>query len=246
VARDNYFDAPVAERYDEDSADMYDPAVLGPTVAMLSDLAGAGPVLEFAIGTGRVALPLAARGLTVHGIDLSPEMVAKLREKPGGPDLPVSIGDFTATRLDETFSLVYLVFNTVMNVTTQDAQVECFCNAARHLRPGGRFLIEVMTPELRKLPPGQRYVPFDVSPGHLGFDEYEVAEQRATSHHWFRDGDEWRTDSTPFRYAWPAEFDLMARIAGMSLEHRWADWDRSPFTDDSTKHISVWRKPDAP
>src|SRR4051794_23001436 len=201
-------------------------------IGFLAELAGDGRALELAIGTGRVALPLATRGIDVHGIELSEAMAARLHAKTD--TIRVTIGDMTATRLDETFRLVYLVFNTIMNLTTQDAQVACLENAARHLEPGGCFVIEVGVPDLRRLPPGERLVAFSKT----GIDEYDVARQGLISHHW-RDGG---TRSIPFRYVWPAELDLMARIAGLAMRERWEDWDRSPFTSESRKHVSVWTK----
>jgi SAM-dependent methyltransferase len=238
------FDEPVAAGYDADEAEMFAPAVLGPTVDRLVELADGGPALEFAVGTGRVALPLAARGVAVTGIDVSDPMLDRLRAKPGAAAVAVRTGDFTSTRVGAGFGLVYLVFNTIMNVTTQAEQVATFRNAAAHLRPGGRFVVEVMVPALQRLAPGERLLPFAATPGHLGVDEYDVATQRMWSHHHRVDGDRARTDSTAFRYAWPAELDLMAQLAGMDLEHRWAGWDRSPFTGDSTSHVSVWRRPE--
>jgi len=240
VTRD-YFGEDVAEHYDETSADMFDPAVLEPAVDFLAGLVGDGAALEFGIGTGRIALPLVQRGVRVRGIDLSEAMVARLRAKPGGEEIPVTIGDFATTKIDATFSLAYLVWNTINNLTTQDAQVACFENAAAHLDPGGRFVIEVGVPKLRRLPPGQTYVPFDVSPTHLGFDEYDVLNQGLISHHYYPAAG--RQVSMPFRYVWPAELDLMARLAGMSLRERWSGWKREPFTAESTKHVSVWQKP---
>jgi SAM-dependent methyltransferase len=232
-----------AERYDAEEHDMTSPAVLGPTVDFLAELAGEGRALEFAIGTGRVGVPLHERGVRVVGIELSEPMVAVLRRKVDEKALPVTIGDMATTRVPGEFSLVYLVYNTISNLLTQDEQVECFRNAARHLAPGGRFVIELGVPPLRWLPPGQVAVPFDVSDRHLGFDTFELAEQVLTSHHFTRVGDSYRRGTSRHRYAWPAELDLMARIAGLELEQRVADWDGSPFTDDSTKHVSVWRKP---
>ena len=243
---ENYFGEGVAERYDESSAEMFHPAVVGPVVDFLAGLAGDGAALEFGIGTGRIAIPLSRRGVAVHGIDLSPQMVAQLRAKPGTEGIGVTVGDFATTRVEGTFRLAYLLRNTIMNLTTQDEQVACFENVATHLEPGGCFVIEVIVPALQRLPPGETIRPFTVTPAHLGFDEYDVATQIAISHHyWMLDG---RLDarSVPFRYVWPAELDLMARLAGMTLEERWSGWRREPFTSDSTRHVSVWRKPAAP
>ena len=240
---DDYFGEPVAARYDESSADRFDPAVLDPTVEFLADLVGKGAALELGIGTGRIALPLAQRGISVHGIDLSEAMVTRLRAKPGGEAIPVAIGDFATTKVDGLFSLVYLVFNTIMNLTTQHEQVACFQNAAAHLEPGGCFVIEVGIPQLRRLPPGDTYQAFDVSPTHLGFDEYDVVSQGLISHHYSIVDGELEVVSMPFRYAWPSELDLMARLAGLALRERWSGWKREPFTSESRQHVSVWEKP---
>ncbi|WNV74548.1 class I SAM-dependent methyltransferase [Geodermatophilus sp. DSM 44513] len=239
----DHFAGWVAEHYDESSADVSTPAVLDPVVDLLADLAGDGTALELGVGTGRVALPLAARGVGVHGIDLSPDMLARLRAKPGADRVPVTLGDFATTSVDGVFTLAYLVFNTIMNLTTQDEQVSCFRNVARHLAPGGRFVVEVGVPELRRLPPGEVARPFLLSPTRLGFDEYDVAAQRLVSHHHRLGDGQWRVVSMPFRYVWPAELDLMARLAGMVLESRWEDWQRRPFTGESRSHVSVWRMP---
>jgi SAM-dependent methyltransferase len=234
---ENYFGEPVAERYDESAADMFDPAVVGPTVDFLAALAGDGAALELGIGTGRIALPLAERGVTVRGIDLSEAMVAKLRAKPGGERIEVAIGDFATTRVEGTFSLAYLVFNTIGNLTTQDAQVACFENVAAHLGPGGCFVIEV------GLPAGKPLRVFDLSDTHVGVDEFDAATQRLVSHHFTLVDGRWERLSIPFRSVSPAELDLMARLAGMRLRERWGGWDRAPFTAESRKHVSVWEKP---
>ena len=233
----NYFDGEVAARYDDAEGPMFSAEVIDPTVDFLVELAADGSALELGIGTGRIAVPLARRGVRVHGIDLSEAMVARLREKPGTEKIVTTIGDFATTHLEERFRLVYLVFNTIMNLTTQDGQVACFENAARHLEQDGCFVIEVGVPDLRRLPPGERYVPFDVSETHVGIDEYDVANQGLISHHYTD-----RLNSGPFRYVWPAELDLMARIAGLTLRERWEDWDRSPFTSESRRHVSVWER----
>ncbi|GAA3715904.1 class I SAM-dependent methyltransferase [Streptomyces tremellae] len=233
-----------ADRYDTGETEMSSAAVLGPTLDLLAELAGDGRALEFAIGTGRVGVPLRGRGVRVAGIELSEPMLAVLRRKAGEDALPVALGDMATTVVPGEFSLVYLVYNTITNLLTQDEQVECFRNAARHLRPGGRFVIELGVPPLRFLPPGQVAVPFDLSEGHLGFDTFDLVEQTLTSHHFTRDGDGgYRREQSRHRYAWPAELDLMARIAGLSLERRLGDWDGAPFTQDSAKHVSVWRTP---
>lgn len=242
----NYFDEPVAEAYDDDSAAMFDPAVLDPTVDFLADLAGGRPALELAVGTGRVALPLSRRGTPVTGIELSAAMADRLRAKPGAEAVEVTLGDMTSTRVPGSFGLVYLVFNTIKNLLTQDEQVACFRNAAAHLAPGGHFVVEVTVPVLQRLPPGEAHRVFHHGEHHLGFDEYDVVTQRMWSHHYRFDGSSYRRTSVPFRYAWPAELDLMARLAGMRLRERWGGWDRRPFTAESPSHVSVWQLPDTP
>jgi SAM-dependent methyltransferase len=237
----DYFAGDVARRYDETSAAMFAPAVVDPAVDVLAAFAGPGRALEFGIGTGRIALPLAARGVDVHGIELSEDMVAQLRAK--GSDLEVTVGSFAETRVPGAFAVVYLVFNTIGNLTTQELQVACFRNAAEHLEPGGVFVIETGIPELRSLPWGQTGVVFAMEEDHWGLDEYDVARQGLVSHHFERVDGELRRNSLPFRYAFPAEFDLMAQLAGLQLHARWADWDRSPFTIESRQHVSVWKKP---
>jgi SAM-dependent methyltransferase len=242
VHDDGYFDERVASSYDDDP-EMFDAETVDPVVDFLAQLAGKGRALEFGIGTGRIALPLAQRGVPVHGIDMSEAMVARLRSKPGGEAIGVTIGDFATTTVDGSFSLAYLVFNTIMNLTTQAAQVACFRNAAAHLEPGGCFVIEVGIPDLQRLPPGETVHPFHVSENRWGFDEYDVANQGMTSHHFeIVDGKVERL-SVPFRYAWPAEYDLMAELAGMRLRERWSGWKREPFTSESRSHVSVWEKP---
>ena len=240
---DGYFDERVAARYDESEADMFDPEAVDPVVDFLAELAGEGRALELGIGTGRIALPLAQRGVSVHGIDLSRAMTSRLREKPGGGEIGVSIGDFATTTVDGTFSLAYLVFNTIGNLTSQAAQVDCFRNVAAHLQPGGCFLIEVGLPELQRLPPGETMRVFDASDTHWGIDEYDVANQGLVSHHFSLVDGRLERVSTPFRYVWPAELDLMAQLAGMTLRERWAGWKREPFTSESRKHVSVWETP---
>jgi SAM-dependent methyltransferase len=237
----NHFGAGVAERYDESTAEMFEPALIDRTVDVLAELAGTGAALELGIGTGRIALPLSNRGVSVSGIDLSPDMLARLRAKPGADRIACTAGDFAHTRVPGTFRLAYLVFNTIMNLTSQDEQVACFQNAAAHLDAGGYFVIEVGVPDLRRLPPGDTVRPFRVTPTRLGFDEYDVPTQGLVSHHYRVEDGELRTNSVPFRYVWPAELDLMARLAGMSLHARWGGWHREPFTADSGQHVSVWR-----
>ena len=240
----NYFHERIAERYEIYWPESFDPAVVDPAVNFLADLAGTGAALELGIGTGRLALPLSQRGVRVHGIELSQAMVDQLRAKPGADGVGVTIGDFATTKVDGTFTLAYLVRNTIMNLTTQDEQVECFRNVAEHLEPGGCFVIEVIVPTLRQLPPGETVRAFTVTPTHLGFDEYvDLAAQISVSHHyWVVDG-RLETFSAPFRYVWPSELDLMARLAGMALRERWSDWNREPFTGESRTHVSVWQTP---
>jgi len=241
----DHFAGDVAARYDAGLGAMSESAVLDRTIDVLAELAGDGAALEFAIGTGRVALPLRQRGVPVAGIDFSPDMVAQLRAKPGADGIAVTIGNIATTRVEGSFALVYLVFNTIMNLTTQDEQVACFANAAAYLQPGGCFVVEVGVPALRRLPPGQTVVPFHVQPDYVGFDEYtDLTEvQRMTSHHYRVADGRGRVASVPFRYVWPAELDLMARLAGMTLCHRWATWSRDEFTSDSPSHVSVWARP---
>ena len=240
---EDYFGEAVAAGYDESSADMFDPAVVDPVVDFLADLAGQGAALELGIGTGRIALPLAHRGIRVHGIDLSGAMVARLRAKPGAERIGVTIGDFATTTVEGRFSVAYLVFNTIMNLTAQDEQIACFQNVGAHLEPGGCFVIEVGVPGLQRLPPGETVRAFNVSAMRLGFDEYDVVSQGLISHHYSVVDGKLEVFSVPFRYVWPAELDLMARLAGMTLRERWSGWKREPFTSDSTKHVSVWEKP---
>jgi SAM-dependent methyltransferase len=243
VTGDGYFDERVAARYDESSSEMFAREAVEPAVDFLAALAGDGRALELGIGTGRIALPLVGRGVEVHGIDLSQAMVAKLREKPGGEGIPVAIGDFATTRVDGAFSLAYLVFNTINNLTTQEEQVACFRNVAAQLEPGGGFVIEVGVPELRRLPPGETMHVFDASEGHWGIDEYDLVNQGLVSHHLSVVDGAIERVSMPFRYVWPSELDLMAELAGMRLRERWSGWKREPFTGESRKHVSVWETP---
>jgi hypothetical protein len=236
------FDEGVAADYDDAVAEMFAPEVLEPTIDVLAELADGAAALEFAIGTGRVALPLRERGVDVSGIELSRAMVDRMAAKPGAEHVPVTVGDMASTRVDGTFGLVYLVFNTISNLLTQDRQVACFRNAATHLEVGGCFLVEVFVPALRRLPPGETLVAFDASSTHAGVDEYDVVEQTLVSHHYWTGRREVHRFESHHRYAWPAEYDLMARIAGMRLRHRWSDWNRNAFTSESTTHVSVWEK----
>jgi SAM-dependent methyltransferase len=230
---EDWFAGPVAERYDESTADM----PVEPVADFLAALAGDGAALELAIGTGRIALPLAQRGIRVAGIDLSPDMVAQVRKKPGGAEIQVEIGDYATTRVDGTFSLVYIVFNSIDNQTTQEGQIATFENAAAHLAPGGCFVVEV------GVPPSQPLSVFDLSDTHAGVDEYDADTQRLVSHHFSLVDGHWERLSMPFRAVYPGELDVMARIAGLRLRERWSGWQREPFTRDSTSHVSVWEKP---
>jgi SAM-dependent methyltransferase len=233
----DWFAGDVAARYDAHLGDRGEPAVIAETVDFLAALAGDGAALELGIGTGRIALPLAKRGVPVHGIDLSADMLDQLRAKPGGAELPVTIGDFSTTRVEGSFALVYLVYNTISNLTTQDAQVACFANAAAHLEPGGCFVVEVGVPS------GEQLEVFDLTDTHVGVDEYDPATQRSASHHFTLVDSEWVRVSMPFRSTYPAELDLMARLAGMRLRERFAGFGREPFTSESVRHVSVWEKP---
>lgn len=234
----------VAEAYDRSSAEMFDPAVLGPTADLLTALADGGRVLEFAIGTGRVALALTARGVRVSGIELSPHMAAQLRAKSGAESIDLSIGDMTNTRVTGTFKLVYLVFNTIMNVTTQDEQVAVFENAARHLEPGGHFVVEVMVPTPHLHPAGALGMVFDMTDGHVGIDTYDdPVGQILSSHHWTDLDGRLVRRSAAFRYVWPSELVLMARLAGLTLSDRWGGWRGEAFTAASTSQVAVFEKP---
>lgn len=238
------WDADAARRYDTPGTGMFAPEVLTPAVERLAELAGGGAALEFAVGTGRVAIPLAARGVRVTGIELSPPMVEQLRTKADEARLPVVIGDMASTAAPGDYTLVYLVFNTISNLLTQAEQVACFRNAARHLGPGGRFVIELWVPELRKLPPGQSATVWQVGAEYIGLDTYDVLRQRVVSHHLdFDQAGQARVFRSPHRYIWPAELDLMAQLAGFELESRHADWTGAEFTEDSRSHVSVYRIP---
>ena len=243
VTDDGHFGEDVAATYDASSAEMFAAGVVGPAVEVLARLAGDGAALELGVGTGRLALPLAGRGVPVHGVDLSRAMVRRLRSKPGGDAVGVTIGDFATTRVPGEFAVVYLVFNTIMNLTTQAAQVACFRTAAAHLRPGGCFVVEVGVPDLRRLPPGQTVVPFRVGPGGWAYDVYDVATQALTSDYVEVVDGRGAHRSIPFRYVWPAELDLMAEIAGLRLRSRWATWTGEPFDHESRQHVSRWEKP---
>ena len=242
MQQDEIWDAETAESYDTPGTGMFAPDVLGPTVDRLAELADGGRVLEFAIGTGRVAVPLAERGVPVTGIELSQPMIDRLRTKVDEATIPVVVGDMATAVAPGEYTLVYLVFNTISNLLTQDEQVECFRNAARHLVPGGRFVIELWVPELRKLPPGQQAVVWHTEPGYLGLDTYDVLNQQVVSHHVrFDDSRQARLTRSPHRYIWPAELDLMGRLADFELESRHADWTGGEFTAESRSHVSVYR-----
>ena len=235
-----------AQQYDTPGEGMFSPDVLGPTVQVLSELAGDGAAVEFAIGTGRVAVPLVEAGVPVSGIELSHAMIRRLRSKADAATIPVVQGDMAEAQVRGEFTLAYLVFNTIANLLTQEEQVRCFQNAARHLAPGGRFVIELWVPQLRSLPPGHGGTVEVSQPGYLLVDSYDVLRQHVISHHvrfgpGLSDGRDARISRTPHRYIWPSELDLMARIAGFQLESRWADWDRSDFTAESRSHVSVYR-----
>jgi SAM-dependent methyltransferase len=238
-----HFNEWIATRYETLWPELFDPALLDATVGFLAELAAAGPALEFGIGTGRVAIPLSRRGVPVHGIELSAAMMAQLRAQPDGRGIAVTLGDFATVTVDRLFALVYLVRNTITNLTTEDDQVQAFANAAAHLQPGGCFVIENYIPELRRLPPGETTRVFAATPEHLGFEEYDIASQIAVSHHYWTIDGQHTAYSSPHRYVWPGELDLMARLAGLRLRERWADWNRTPFTAESRGHISVWEKP---
>ena len=238
------WDAATAQRYDTPGTGMFAPEVIDPTVAFLAGLAGDGRALEFAIGTGRVAVPLSRRGVSIVGIELSEPMIEQLRAKADADSIPVIVGDMATTRAPGTYALVYLVFNTISNLLGQAEQVECFRNAARHLGPGGRFVIELWVPELRSLPPGKEATVWTTEPGYIGLDTYDVLTQRIVSHHFrFGEGQQAQLFRSPHRYIWPAELDLMGQLAGFELESRQADWSGTEFTADSRSHVSVYRLP---
>jgi SAM-dependent methyltransferase len=246
MRQEDIWDTEVARGYDTPGTGMFAPEVLGPAVDRLAELAGDGPALEFAIGTGRVAIPLSGRGVPVTGIELSPPMIEQLRAKADEAAIPVIAGDMATTRAPGSYTLVYLVYNTISNLLTQREQVACFRNAARHLTPGGRFVIELEVPELRRLPPGQQATVFTAEPGYIGLDTYDVLHQRLVSHHFtFGTGRQARLVRSPHRYIWPSELDLMAQLAGFGLESRHADWAGAEFTAESRSHVSVYRLPAA-
>lgn len=237
------WDRELAEVYDEVYAVGLDGAVLDPVVDLLAELAKGGPAIEFAVGTGRVALPLAERGIPVHGIELSPHMAERLRAKPGADAVPVTVGDMSTTQVPGNFTLVYLVANTIMNVTTQEEQLAVFANAAAHLEPGGCFVIEVIVPQLQHVPPGDTARVFTLQQNHVGIETFDdPVGQIAWSHHWMQVRDRLVRHSAPYRYVWPSELDLMGTIAGFRLRNRWGSWQRTPFTADSTSQVAVFEK----
>ncbi|SFJ46160.1 Ubiquinone/menaquinone biosynthesis C-methylase UbiE [Amycolatopsis sacchari] len=242
--RQEIWDEETARRYDTPGTGMFAPEVVEPAVDRLAELAGGGRVLEFAIGTGRVAVPLAARGVPVTGIELSPAMIARLRTKASAAEVPVITGDMATATAPGRYSLVYLVYNTISNLLTQEAQIACFRNAARHLEPGGRFVLELGVPELRTLPPSRDAMVWRNEPGRIGLDTYDVVQQHLVSHHFSFDEDgQAHLARSTHRYIWPAELDLMARLAGLVLESRHADWVGGEFTAESGSHVSVYRLP---
>jgi hypothetical protein len=237
------WDAELAAVYDDVYAREAEPSVVEPITGVLAELAGSGAALELAVGTGRIALALSARGVAVTGIELSPHMAARLRAKPGADAVPVIVGDMATTRAEGSFTLVYLVANSIMNVTAQDEQLAVFSNAAAHMGPGGRFVAELTVPQPHAVPADGKGRVFTLDPGHVGIETFDdPAGQIAWSHHWMQIGGRLVRHSAPYRYIWPAELDLMARLAGFQLEHRWADWDRGPFTGKSARHVSVYAK----
>jgi SAM-dependent methyltransferase len=238
---ETHFDEWIARRYRALWPELFEPPLLDAAIAFLAALARSGPALEFGIGTGRVALPLLLRGVAVHGIELSPAMVAELQRQPEASHIDVTIGDFATTNLNTTFRVVYLLRNTITNLTTQAEQVQCFANAARHLEPGGFFVIENYIPAIRQLPPGETTHVFAATPVHVGIGEYDLANQIETSRHWWTIDGALETFASDHRYVWPSELDLMATMAGMTLRERWSDWYRAPFTGESRNHISVWQ-----
>jgi SAM-dependent methyltransferase len=243
---DGYFGEQVAASYDDPSDRMFQPEAIDPAVSLLAELAGGGRALELAIGTGRIGLPLSLRGVPVHGIELSRAMAARLRDKPGGEAIGLTIGDMATTRVEGTFTVVYLVYNTINNLTTQTGQAACFRNAAEHLAPGGCFVIETAIPNLRYLPPGQDILGSRAGPERIVSYSFDHATQQYRGHYVEFTGGKGKYRTIPFRYAWPSELDLMAQLAGLRLRDRWSDWDREPFTTDSPSHVSVWEKPAAP
>lgn len=238
---ETHFDEWIARNYSRLWPELFHPEALDPAVEVLAELAATGPALEFGIGTGRVALPLARRGIHVSGIELSRAMVDELHRQKV-PGVEVSIGDFATASIDGSFKLVYLLRNTITNLTTQDEQVAAFSNAAAHLEPGGCFVVENYVPNIQRLPPGETRYVFVATTDHVGVEEYDLSVQIAVSSHWWLIDGQLKTFTSPHRYVWPSELDLMAKMAGMTLRERWADWHRAPFTAGSRSHVSVWQK----
>jgi SAM-dependent methyltransferase len=238
---ETHFDEWIARNYSKLWPDLFGPDLLDAAVDLLAELAGEGDALEFGIGTGRVGMPLASRGVRVSGIELSEAMVDELRRQ-NGPEIDVVLGDFATVRVDGAFSLVYLLRNTITNLTTLDEQVAAFENAARHLEPGGCFVVENYIPQLQRLPPGQTRHVFVATTDHVGVEEYDVATQISVSRHWWQLDGQLKTFASSHRYVWPSELDLMAKMAGMALRDRWSDWHRHHFIASSRSHISVWQK----
>lgn len=236
------FDEWIAQHYETLWPELFDPAFVEPTLDFLADLAGTGAALEFGIGTGRIALPLSCRGVRVHGIELSPAMITQLHTQAGAEKIGVTLGDFATATVEGSFSVVYLLRNTITNLTSQNEQVECFRNAATHLEPGGTFVIENYVPELRRIPPDENTHVFTATPTHIGVGEYDVVNQIEVSRHWWLVDGDLKTFSSPHRYVWPSELDLMSQLAGMGLRERWSGWHREPFTAESRSHVSVWEK----
>ena len=239
---ETHFDEWIAQHYETLWPELFDPAFVEPTLDFLADLAGTGAALEFGIGTGRIALPLSCRGVRVHGIELSPAMITQLHTQAGAEKIGVTLGDFATATVEGTFSVVYLLRNTITNLTSQNEQVECFRNAATHLEPGGTFVIENYVPELRRIPPDENTHVFTATPTHIGVGEYDVVNQIEVSRHWWLVDGDLKTFSSPHRYVWPSELDLMSQLAGMALRERWSGWHREPFTAESRSHVSVWEK----
>ena len=237
------YGAKIADEYDRLYEGMLDTDA---AVACMADLAAGGPVLELGIGTGRLAIPLVERGLRVDGVESSPAMVDQLRARPGGDGIDVVIGDFADVTVPGSFRLVVLALNTIFALPSQDAQVACFANAASHLEPGGRFVVEAWVPDPSRFVGGSAVTVRRLRDDHVSLDVAHldpVAQRMTTTQVSLRDG-EVRLYPANHRYAWPSEFDLMARLAGLTLEQRWGGWDRRPFTDASSTHVSLYRGTD--
>ena len=240
--RESTYGDRIADVYDELYEDLASPALVAPMVDVLANLAGGGRALELGIGTGRIALPLAGRGVEVHGIDASAAMVDKMRRKPGGGRIPVTMADFADVDADGRFSLVYVVFNTFFALLTQDAQVRCFANVASRLSEGGVFLVEAFAPDLTRFERGQNIQAGVVETDRVSIDlsRHDAVAQTVESSHVHISEQGVRLYPVKLRYAWPSELDLMARVAGMRLRSRWGDWQGGPFTASSTNHVSAY------